>query len=86
MNKDTNKHHFCAEYRFYPYDRVKGVSKDSGISSEMVDPLRVLSVHHVGLRSLEHLVSHRRHRKKGQTQKISESLLSSELFKDIWLE
>ena len=69
MNKDTNKHslRFCAEYLFYPYDRVKGVSKDSCISAEMVDPLGVLAVHHVGLRSLEHLVSNRRHRKKGDT-------------------
>ena len=40
----------------------------------MVDPLRVLSVHHVGLRSLEHLVTHRRHCKKGDTREISESL------------
>ena len=39
--------------------------KDSDILAEMVDPLLVLSVHHVGLRCVEHLVTHSRHCKKG---------------------
>ena len=46
------------------------VDKDSGISGEMVDSLRVLPLHHVGLRGVEHLVPDRRHRKKCKTQNI----------------
>ena len=35
--------------------------KDSDLLAEMVDPHLVLTVHDVGLRCLEHLVTHCRH-------------------------
>ena len=60
---------------------MNGVHKDQDLPPEMVDPLCVLAVHDVGLRRVEHLVTHRRHGEKGETQQKKTQRIYCILFK-----